>query len=60
MRSPEQTEQLIQIIAATLRQFPHLRFGQLMGNCFDLTNIYYTSDMTLINALKAYMKEHKQ
>ncbi len=31
-----------------------------MGNCFDLTNIYYTSDMTLINALKAYMKEHKQ
>lgn len=59
MRTPAQTEELIQVVSATIRQFPNMRLTQILGNLLLHTDLYYVPDKGLITALKTYMRDHK-
>ena len=57
-RSEENIKQILEQVQRTWLKAPHLRLGQLLGNCAKSeTQLYYLEDEVLLEKMKDMYKE---
>lgn len=57
-RTPEEMKSVLERISKIWTQFPHLRFGQLIGNCFSSElKLYHAEDEDLLSKMQSMYEE---
>ena len=57
MRNPERINKVQELIGKIWKKNPDLRLCQLIGNCFEPTDLYHVKDDILVKALKKYYEK---
>lgn len=53
-RPPEMHRHLLSVLERKWRQYPHLRFGQLLNNIVAEESLFYMSDENLLKHIEEY------
>lgn len=58
-RNPDRIDKTLEQIKKIWKENPDLRLCQLIGNCFEAKDLYYTEDNILLEALRVTYGEKK-